>query len=35
VALAPEDISAIEAIAPPGAAAGDRYRPEDMARVNV
>jgi aryl-alcohol dehydrogenase-like predicted oxidoreductase len=35
VELAPEDISAIEAIAPPGAAAGDRYRYEDMARVNV
>jgi len=35
VELTPEDIAAIEAIAPPGAAAGDRYRPEDMARVNV
>ena len=35
VELAPEDITAIEAIAPAGAAAGDRYRPEDMARVNV
>jgi len=35
VELTPEDIADIEAIAPPGAAAGDRYPPEDMARVNV
>jgi len=34
VRLTAEDIAAIEAITPPGAAAGDRYRPEDMARVN-
>ncbi|MGA8016862.1 MAG: aldo/keto reductase [Candidatus Dormiibacterota bacterium] len=34
VELAPEDISAIQAIAPTGAA-GDRYAPEQMARVNV
>lgn len=33
--LEPEDISAIAAIVPAGAAAGDRYRPEDMARVNL
>ncbi len=35
VELAPEDIATIEAIAPPGAAVGDRYTPEHMARVNV
>jgi len=35
VDLTPDDIAAIEAITPPGAAAGDRYRPEEMARVNV
>jgi aryl-alcohol dehydrogenase-like predicted oxidoreductase len=35
VELSPEDLATIEAIAPPGAAAGDRYRREDMARVNV
>ena len=35
VELAPEDVAAIEAIAPPGAAAGDRYTAEHMARVNV
>jgi len=35
VELGPDDLAAIEAITPPGAAAGDRYRPEDMARVNV
>ncbi|MGA9115138.1 MAG: aldo/keto reductase [Candidatus Dormiibacterota bacterium] len=35
VELTPEDVAAIEAIAPPGAAAGDRYTAEQMARVNV
>jgi aryl-alcohol dehydrogenase-like predicted oxidoreductase len=35
VDLTPEDLAAIEAIAPPGAAAGDRYPAEHMARVNV
>jgi aryl-alcohol dehydrogenase-like predicted oxidoreductase len=35
VLLTPEDLAAIEEIAPPGAAAGDRYTAEDMARVNV
>jgi aryl-alcohol dehydrogenase-like predicted oxidoreductase len=35
VELAPDDIATIEAIAPPGAAVGDRYAPEHMARVNV
>ncbi len=34
VELAPEDISAIQAIAPAGAA-GDRYAADQMARVNV
>jgi aryl-alcohol dehydrogenase-like predicted oxidoreductase len=35
VDLTPQDLAAIEAIAPPGAAAGDRYPAEHMARVNV
>jgi aryl-alcohol dehydrogenase-like predicted oxidoreductase len=35
VSLTPEDLAAIEAIAPLGAAAGDRYPAEHMARVNV
>jgi aryl-alcohol dehydrogenase-like predicted oxidoreductase len=35
VELTPEEIAAIEAIAPPGAAAGDRYTADQMARVNV
>ena len=35
VELTPEDVDAIEAIAPPGAAAGDRYTADQMARVNV
>jgi aryl-alcohol dehydrogenase-like predicted oxidoreductase len=35
VLLTPEDLAAIEEIAPPGAAAGDRYPAEHMARVNV
>ena len=35
VELTPEDLGAIEEIAPPGAAAGDRYAAEHMARVNV
>jgi aryl-alcohol dehydrogenase-like predicted oxidoreductase len=35
VDLTPQDLAAIEAIAPPGAAAGDRYPAEHMARVDV
>ncbi len=35
VTLSPEDLAAIEEIAPPGAAAGDRYTAENMGRVNV
>ena len=35
VELTAQEIAAIEAIAPRGAAAGDRYPPEHMARVNV
>jgi aryl-alcohol dehydrogenase-like predicted oxidoreductase len=35
VDLTPQDLAAIEAIAPPGAAAGDRYPAEHMSRVNV
>ncbi|MGO8687088.1 MAG: aldo/keto reductase [Candidatus Dormibacteria bacterium] len=35
VELTAREIAAIEAIAPRGAAAGDRYPPEHMARVNV
>jgi len=35
VDLTAEDVAAIESITPPGAAAGDRYTAEDMARVNV
>jgi aryl-alcohol dehydrogenase-like predicted oxidoreductase len=35
VELTAEEMAAIEAIAPPGAAVGDRYPPEHMARVNV
>jgi aryl-alcohol dehydrogenase-like predicted oxidoreductase len=35
VTLLPEDLEAIDAIAPKGVAAGDRYPPEQMARINV
>jgi aryl-alcohol dehydrogenase-like predicted oxidoreductase len=35
VKLSAEDLAAIEAVAPVGVAAGDRYAPEHMARVNV
>ena len=35
VTLLPEDFEAIDAIAPKGVAAGDRYPPEQMARINV
>jgi aryl-alcohol dehydrogenase-like predicted oxidoreductase len=35
VDLTPQDLAAIEAITPPGAAAGDRYPAEHMSRVNV
>jgi aryl-alcohol dehydrogenase-like predicted oxidoreductase len=33
--LSPEDLAAIDEVAPPGAVAGDRYTPAFMARVNV
>jgi aryl-alcohol dehydrogenase-like predicted oxidoreductase len=33
--LSPEDLAALDAVAPPGAVAGDRYTPAFMARVNV
>jgi aryl-alcohol dehydrogenase-like predicted oxidoreductase len=33
--LSPEDLAAIDEVAPPGAVAGDRYTPTFMARVNV
>ena len=33
--LGPEDLAAIDEVAPPGAVAGDRYTPTFMARVNV
>jgi aryl-alcohol dehydrogenase-like predicted oxidoreductase len=33
--LSPEDLAAIDELAPPGAVAGDRYTPTFMARVNV
>ncbi len=35
VQLSREDLAAIEAVAPVGVTAGDRYAPEHMARVNV
>ena len=35
IELTSEEVAAIEAIAPPGAAAGDRYTADQMARVNV
>jgi aryl-alcohol dehydrogenase-like predicted oxidoreductase len=35
VRLSPEDLAAIEEVAPRGAVAGDRYTPEMMARVNL
>jgi hypothetical protein len=35
IRLTPEDLAEIERVAPRGAAAGDRYPPEHMARVNV
>jgi aryl-alcohol dehydrogenase-like predicted oxidoreductase len=35
VRLTPEDLAAIEEVAPRGAVAGDRYTPEMMARVNL
>ena len=35
VRLSPEDLAAIEAVAPVGVAAGDRYTPSMMARVNL
>ena len=35
VRLTPEDLAAIEQVAPRGAVAGDRYTPEMMARVNL
>jgi len=35
VDLSPADLAAIQAVAPPGAVAGNRYRPEEMARVNA
>src|ERR671915_961189 len=35
VELTPEDLAAIEQVAPRGAVAGDRYTPEMMARVNL
>jgi aryl-alcohol dehydrogenase-like predicted oxidoreductase len=33
--LSPDDLAAIDEVAPPGAVAGDRYTPTFMARVNV
>jgi aryl-alcohol dehydrogenase-like predicted oxidoreductase len=33
--LSPDDLAAIDEVAPPGAVAGDRYTPAFMARVNV
>jgi aryl-alcohol dehydrogenase-like predicted oxidoreductase len=33
--LGPDDLAAIQEVAPPGAAAGARYRPTQMANVNV
>ena len=33
--LTPEDLTAIDEVAPPGAVAGERYTPAMMARVNV
>ena len=35
VALTTEDLAALDAAFPPGAAAGDRYPPDGMARVNL
>ena len=35
VALTAEDLAALDAAFPPGAAAGDRYPPDGMARVNL
>jgi aryl-alcohol dehydrogenase-like predicted oxidoreductase len=35
ISLTPEELSAIEAVAPKGVVAGDRYAPEQMARINV
>ena len=35
IALTAEDLAALDAAFPPGAAAGDRYPPDAMARVNL
>jgi len=35
IALTAEDLAALDAAFPPGAAAGDRYPPDGMARVNL
>jgi aryl-alcohol dehydrogenase-like predicted oxidoreductase len=35
IRLTPEDLAEIERVAPRGVAAGDRYPPEHMARVNL
>ncbi len=35
IALSAEDLAALDAAFPPGAAAGDRYPPDGMARVNL
>jgi aryl-alcohol dehydrogenase-like predicted oxidoreductase len=35
ILLTPEDLRELDKIAPPGVAAGDRYPPEHMARINL
>ena len=35
ISLTAEDLAALDAAFPPGAAAGDRYPPDGMARVNL
>jgi aryl-alcohol dehydrogenase-like predicted oxidoreductase len=35
IKLTPDDLARIEAICPPGAVAGTRYREDEMSRVNV
>ena len=35
IALTAEDLTALDAAFPPGAASGDRYPPDGMARVNL
>ena len=35
IALTAEDLAALDAAFPPGAAAGDRYPPDGMKRVNL